>query len=224
MRDHFWDFLSTRDGIEQDKIETWIVQRPRHLQGLRWSGAFNAMASDEVRHALDDLLDPGGWRPPRAWGLPLVTFPAPDGSWDVPTSGWHIDSYGPDHALPGITVFAFLTAVAPRGGGPIVLPGSHRLFNRHIAITGIWRPADMKSALASQYRWLADLWGEGGEPGRVARYLEEGSIIDGTHFRVQELTGDPGDVILMHPRTLHATAPNAAAGPRMMLVEIITRR
>jgi hypothetical protein len=43
-------------------------------------------------------------------------------------------------------------------------------------------------------------------------------------WRVRELTGQPGDVILMHPRTLHAPAPNALATPRMMLVEIINRR
>lgn len=35
----------------------------------------------------------------------------------------------------------------------------------------------------------------------------------------RELTGEPGDVILMHPRTLHVTAPNTGDHPRMMLVE-----
>jgi ectoine hydroxylase-related dioxygenase (phytanoyl-CoA dioxygenase family) len=67
----------------------------------------------------------------------------------------------------------------------------------------------VKAALAAEHPWLRELWRSGGEPDPA---------------RVQELTGEPGDVVLMHARTLHAPAPNAAAAPRMMLVEIINRR
>jgi ectoine hydroxylase-related dioxygenase (phytanoyl-CoA dioxygenase family) len=181
------------------------------------------MATGEVRDALDDLLGAGEWNPPKTWGLPLVTFQAPGADWYVPSSGWHVDSYGPDDELPGVTVFAFLMAVTASGGGTLVLPESHRLFNCHVATTGNWRPAEVKAALGSEHPWLRDLWGAGSEPGRVARYLQDGAVIDGTHLRVQELTGAAGDVILMHPRTLHAPAPNSLATPRMMLVEIIGR-
>jgi hypothetical protein len=104
-----------------------------------------------------------------------VTFPAPDAGWNVPSSGWHVDSYGPDHELPGVTVFAFLEPVAPRGGGTAVLPESHRLVNRHLATTGIWRPAEVRAALGARNPWLRDLWGAGPAPGRVARYLDEGA-------------------------------------------------
>jgi hypothetical protein len=224
MRDRFWEFLSAEHGIAPDRPDTWTIERPRRLQVLRRSGAFNPMATGTVRDALDDLLGAAGWIPPKTWGLPLVTFPAPDAAWNVPSSGWHVDSYGPDHELPGVTVFAFLEPVAPRGGGTAVLPESHRLFNRHIATTGTWRPAEVKAALSSRHPWLRDLWGAGAESGRVARYLDEGASVDGAHLRVQELTGSPGDVVLMHPRTLHASAPNSLTTPRMMLVEIINRR
>jgi hypothetical protein len=224
MRDRFWELLSTKHGIARDRPDTWTIESPRHLQAFKRSGAFNPMATGKVRRALDDLLGAAEWNPPKTWGLPLVTFSAPETDWNVPSSGWHVDSYGPDNELPGVTVFAFLTSVAARGGGTAVLPQSHRLFNRHIATTGTWRPADVKAALGSDHSWLRNLWGAGSESGRVARYLEEGATIDGTHFRVQELTGSPGDVILMHPRTLHAPAPNSLATPRMMLVEIIGRR
>jgi hypothetical protein len=223
MRDRFWEFLSVEHGIERDRSDTWTVERPRNLQALKRSGAFNPMASDQVRRALDDLLGAVHWQPPRTWGLPLVTFPTPGTSWNVPSSGWHVDSHGPDHELPGVTVFAFLAPVAAGGGGTVVLPQSHRLFNRHIAATGKWRPAEVKAELGSKHPWLRDLWGQGSQPGRVARYLEEGAVIDSSHLRVHELTGPPGDVILMHSRTLHAPAPNSTTMPRMMLVEIIDR-
>jgi len=223
MRDHFWEFLSTKHGIERERPDTWTVERPRSLQALKRSGAFNPMASDRVRGALDELLGTADWQPPKTWGLPLVTFPTPGAGWTVPSSGWHVDSYGPDHELPGVTVFAFLVPVAPGGGGTVVLPQSHRLFNRHIATTGTWRSADVKAALGTEHPWLRDLWGQEAQPDRVTRYLEEGAVVDGSQLRVQELTGEPGDVILMHSRTLHAPAPNSLTTPRMMLVEIIYR-
>jgi hypothetical protein len=224
MQDRFWEFLSTKHGIARERPDTWRIESPRHLQALKRSGAFNPMATGEVRDALDDLLGAAQWNQPKAWGLPLVTFSAPGAGWDVPSSGWHVDSFGPDHELPGVTVFAFLGSVAARGGGTVVLPESHRLFNRHIATTGTWRPAEVKAALGSQHAWLRDLWGTGSESGRVTRYMDEGATIADAHLRVRELTGSPGDVILMHPRTLHAPAPNSLATPRMMLVEIIGRR
>jgi hypothetical protein len=224
MRDRFWEFLSARYGIRRDRVDTWTVERPRHLQALRRSGCFDAMASAAVRRALDDILGPADWRLPNVWGLPLVTFPVPGAGWNVPPSGWHVDSYGPDHEIPGVTVFAFLSAVRARGGGPVVLAGSHRLFNRHIATTGQWRPAEVKAALAAKSAWLRDLWGAGAEAGRVDRHLRHGAAVEGIRLRVEELTSAPGDVILMHSRTLHASAPNGSAVPRMMLVEIVDRR
>jgi ectoine hydroxylase-related dioxygenase (phytanoyl-CoA dioxygenase family) len=115
-----------------------------------------------------------------------------------------------------VTVFAFLNAVAPRGGGTVVLSGSHRLVNHHIATTGVWRPADVKAALAAAHSWLREVW-----DGR--RRPDDEAVLDGVPAAVRELTGEPGDVVLMHPRTLHTPAPNTAAGPRMMLVEIVQR-
>lgn len=224
MHDRFWAVLATAHGIARDRPETWTIESPRHLQQLKRSGAFNAMATGTVCDALDDLLGAARWSRPKTWGLPLVTFSASGADWTVPSSGWHVDSYGPDHDLPGVTVFAFLAPVAAGGGGTAVLPGSHRLFNRHIAATGTWRPAEVKSALGAQHPWLRGLWGADAQSGRVARYLHDGATIDGEHFQVRELTGSPGDVILMHPRTLHAPAPNSRATPRMMLVEIIRGR
>jgi hypothetical protein len=221
MRDRFWDYLSRKHGIDADRVDTWTVPHPRRLQALKRSGAFNLMASGRVREAMDDLLGEAGWQPPQTWGSPLVTFAVPGARWAVPSAGWHVDSYGPQHDLPGVTVFAFLAPVAPRGGGTVVVSGSHRLFNRHIAATGTWRPAEVKAALAVRHPWLHDLWSE--DHHAVPILVGDGADLDGVHVTMRELTGHPGDVVLMHPRTLHAPAPNVLPTPRMMLVEIIGR-
>jgi ectoine hydroxylase-related dioxygenase (phytanoyl-CoA dioxygenase family) len=41
--------------------------------------------------------------------------------------------------------------------------------------------------------------------------------VDGVSVRVVELTGAPGDVVLMHPWLFHAAAPNCSAAPRMVV-------
>jgi hypothetical protein len=217
MRNRFWAYLSER-GIAGDDEGTWPSETPRRLQALRRAGTFAAMGSEPVRAALNELLGTGGWRSPRNWGLPLVTFPNrdPDAAWTVPITGWHLDSYGPDHDVPGVTVFAFLADVAERGGGTVVLEASHRLVNAHIAATGTWRPADVRAALAAAHPWLREVWA-----GQVR--ANEEAVVGGVRVVVRELTGGAGDVVLMHPRTLHAAAPNTGTAPRLMLVEIIDR-
>jgi hypothetical protein len=77
MHDRFWEFLSTNHGIARERPGTWSVESPRHLQALKRSAAFNPMATDQVRRALDDLLGAGEWKQPKTWGLPLVTFRRP---------------------------------------------------------------------------------------------------------------------------------------------------
>jgi ectoine hydroxylase-related dioxygenase (phytanoyl-CoA dioxygenase family) len=38
------------------------------------------------------------------------------------------------------------------------------------------------------------------------------------------LTGEPGDVVLMHSDCFHTAAPNRRAEPRIMLTEMIAER
>ena len=56
---------------------------------------------------------------------------------------------------------------------------------------------------------------------RIARYLGAETSIDGVPLRVVELTGEPGDIVIMHCDTFHAVAPNRSSAPRMTLTEMI---
>jgi hypothetical protein len=62
------------------------------------------------------------------------------------------------------------------------------------------------------------------EADRVRRFVAEGERIDGVDVRVEELTGAPGDVILMHPWTFHAPATNCSRRPRMMVSHSVSRK
>jgi len=54
--------------------------------------------------------------------------------------------------------------------------------------------------------------------------MNDGTVVDGVPLRVTELTGEPGDVILMHCDCFHAAAPNRLTGPRMMLTGMLSPR
>jgi hypothetical protein len=46
--------------------------------------------------------------------------------------------------------------------------------------------------------------------------MVQGDTVDGIDVRVVELTGAPGDLVVMHPWLLHNISMNVADTPRMM--------
>jgi hypothetical protein len=223
MRQRLWDDLRDRHAIQQDRPETWTVHMPAQFQKLTGTGAFDALAASDLCAAIDDLLGAGHWQRPAHWGRPLVTFPLAGTTWDVPASGWHLDSRGePDD--PALVIFAHLAAVRPEGGGTLVMTGSHRLTAPAPQAAGQpVRSAEVKAHLRTLHPWLCDLWSTEDDGGRISRYLTEGAVIDGVDVRVEELTGAPGDAAIMHPGVLHAIAPNCLDAPRMMLLQFLHR-
>jgi len=223
MRQRVWQHLLDAHAIRPGRPETWTVRLPAQFQKLTATGAFDAMATGRLKAAIDHLLGPGQWKPPAHWGRPLVTFPDSGTAWDVPADGWHLDSPDNMDELTMLVVFAHLAPVRPRGGGTLVITGSHRLATASGSRADVpARSAEVKAYLRTLHPWLRDLW-KGGEAGRIHRYLVEGAVIDGVHVRVEELTGEPGDAVIMHPRLLHAMAPNSLDGPRMMLLQFLRR-
>jgi len=71
---------------------------------------------------------------------------------------------------------------------------------------------------------MGGLWKPGDDGDRMRCYMNDGTVIDGVPLRVVELTGKPGDVILMHSDCFHAAAPNRLTEPRMMLSEMVSPR
>lgn len=53
--------------------------------------------------------------------------------------------------------------------------------------------------------------------------MPEGERVRGVHVRVEEMTGEPGDLIVMHPAMFHSISPNGLDTPRMMLSQAIDR-
>jgi ectoine hydroxylase-related dioxygenase (phytanoyl-CoA dioxygenase family) len=137
----------------------------------------------------------------------LFTLPNAD-TWTLPSTGWHSDSPRlPSGAFPGLQLFTFLDTVEPRGGGTLVIAGSHRLDNGRTT-----RPSELRRAFGRE-AFFHELFSE--ERTSECPALPSGSVGD-IPLRVVELTGAPGDVWLLDLRILHCGAPNAAEKPRMM--------
>jgi len=141
-----------------------------------------------------------------------------NGKWEVPRSIWHLDmprsrSIGP----PGPEMFTFLNKVEPKGGGTLILAGSHRLLNDvdYLSSKGVKRKL-------KRHAYFRELTGKG--DGDRSRFLEEIGDIDNVPVKVVELTGDPGDVYFVDLRLLHSLGANTSDQPRMMIAQRMPRQ
>lgn len=214
MADALWEALAQR-GIRRDDPGAWPSGLVSQLGGVAKGGAFAGMASPTVTAAVEGPLG-ASWVRPQHWGVPLVTFPEA-AIWDVPAKHWHLDM--PVSAKPPevARVFLILSSLEPRGGGTVVVTGSHRVVLK-LAGRGTMRSDGAVKELKAREPWFAEL-ADSSLPGRAQRFMEQGGVVDGIPVRVVEMTGEPGDVFFMHPSLMHAFSTNAGAEARMMLTQ-----
>lgn len=223
LQERMWAELRDDFRIDRDDRRTWWQPR-QSLRRAKRDALQRVVASERLLGAIGTLLGPVRWQVPSNWGVVLVTFPSSSaGEWSLPTSGWHYD-FDLDrnaNSLGGLFVFTFFSDVVPRGGGTLIVEGSHRLLR---AFHAELPPADRHAAhqvLRKQFLrfdpWLKALTGRGDVPDdRIGYFMNEVREVRGVPVRVVELTGAPGDAILCHPLTLHVAAPNHADTPRFM--------
>jgi hypothetical protein len=224
ITDRMWAFFAKR-GIDRRDRCTWPAGFTGKNQGLRQSGLFNAFATPAMAALVDQLLGPGAWSDTEAWGPALVTFPQP-GPWQLPHKNWHFDlpARGDPQQPAAARLFGFIGEVAPRGGGTLVVQGSHELARRLVSSSpghDAGQSSDLRRKLAATHPWFAALIRPGN--GRVQQFMVDGDEIDGVRVQVVELTGRPGDVVAMMPWTLHTLSMNCAATPRLMVTHTILR-
>jgi len=224
MRDVVWAGLAGQ-GVRRDAPQTWTIERPVKLQGLKDHAAFQAVGSARLLDAIGAVLETRAWEAPKRWGAIFVAFPTAR-EWGVPAGGWHIDANYRSPLWPpgGVQTHALFGDIAPRGGGSLILSGSHRLIHRwfadHPPPAGA-RSADMRRSLMG-HPYIRELHAAGDREGRIARFMGREERVDGVPLRVVENTGAAGDVVLLHPLTLHVAAANNGVEPRFLLSGAVT--
>jgi len=216
MRDALWADLEKRFGMRRAHPETWSVVRPAHFQKLGRSGAFDCLASPAFLSLVDTLMGKDTWTVPRHWGLPLVTMPSREP--DLARVMWHFDVPGADYRnqLPAVRAFAFLEPAVADGGGTLVVTGSHLVGMALLGDGEVLASAKLRVRLKSEHPWFAELYEHASAPEIRAR-INDRETIAGVDVEIVQMTGEPGDLILMHPLLLHGVAHNATDRPRMMV-------
>ena len=221
-----WDNLSRRYPFRRDTPKTWTAKRVMGLHALDKTVTFEQVGSPAVCQMLDALLGRANWQQPERWGSLLVAFPDSSERWDVPNYAWHLD-FPASGSVEGLFVVRLFTCLAPLqhgGGGTVVVAGSHLLVEKLArAKAQRLRSADVRKALIHTYPWVKALCSRDESDDRVDRFMNQGTTVDGVELSVVEMTGEPGDVYLVHPLILHAPATNCTAAPRIVLSSFVYR-
>jgi ectoine hydroxylase-related dioxygenase (phytanoyl-CoA dioxygenase family) len=240
MQQIIWNCLRERYHIHRDAPDTWPkpdIRRTQEVQQIagthRFLGnhhvpksvTFAQVGSAAVCAALDQLLLPRNWQQPARWGSLLVTFPESIAPWDVPSSNWHLDlpasrSYS---GLTAVRLFTCLAKLAPGGGGTVFVSGSHKLV-QNLTREGESIPSgEARKRLIRAYPWIGALCSREEKADRIHRFMDQVTSIDRVEVRVVEMTGEPGDVILVHPMILHAPVKNCSSEARFALSSTVFR-
>jgi hypothetical protein len=226
MRDAMWQHAECQAGLRPADPASWAGPPVLNWRALSRDPVFRPLVDNQpVSDALDAIFGAGDWRRPRAGAQILFSLPEP-GPWVLP-DGWHMDC-GFDHAtwpVPAVKLLAFVGEVGPRGGGTMVLSGTHRLVDRYRQAlpTPVGAGKEHWLAFMRHYPWLARLLDGADLPGQGRPLVGEAAEIDGVPVEVVELTGSPGDVVIIHLHVFHARSPDTGAAPRLMLGKEIRR-
>ena len=218
-RREFWGsegWIAPTDADAQKQLNTTIKEISRNTKSLR------SILTDRVLDYARELVS--GDEIELSSPIAQFLFTAPrsyvmnhdgqwDGEWEVPRSIWHLDM--PRSAAmgaPGPEMFTFVNKVEPKGGGTLVLAGSHHLLNDVEYLSS----KNVKRRL-KRHTYFRELTGKGVDD--RSRFLEEVGNIDNVPVKVVELTGDPGDVYFVDLRLLHSLGANTSDQPRMMIAQ-----
>ena len=122
--------------------------------------------------------------------------------------------------LPKERVFTFFEPVPPTGGGTFCVAGSHHLATDvERELGGPVRSAQVRDRLKARHAWLDRLL-DAPRTARADRQRGTGRWSPGPSRGNDRGTGD---LVVMHPATLHAAARYTLDRPRLMLTEWIPR-
>lgn len=229
MREVVWRDLYHTDGVRREDPSTWQRRTPlRKLARAKRDPSFHAILGERLRVFADTLLG-AGWTADRGFGQLLVSFPDTK-RWHLPGRDgfWHSDLGGrgsADDPLPSIRLFAVFGDVPPGGGGTLLVSGSDRMIIRYVrAHPDVERTLKADVAWNRDIAWLAELTlaelgnerSDEQDEERRRRFMDTVTDVDGIPGQVIEACGQPGDVYVCAPWTIHCKPPNASKNPRFL--------
>ncbi|KAJ2920218.1 hypothetical protein MD484_g83, partial [Candolleomyces efflorescens] len=204
--------LWPRLALDPEDKSTWSKERvhmPAHRRAKVETFAPKAWAAIQDLVGGEDRIDEHG----STWGDSfIVNFGTPelesvkDDILPQDLDNWHVDGDffihfldSPEQALLVIPIFR---DIQPRGGGTVISPDGLDLFARYLAAhpEGV-EPRDLKFIPSTSDR-EEECWSHLKEIKRCQKFVE--------------LTGQAGDVVLMHPLMMHSASKNYLRIPRVI--------
>jgi hypothetical protein len=228
IQKEIWEELEEDFGIKRTDTNTWAT--PAHSpRKTKYSATNKELINNQFRSIISSLLGKDNWKEPMSWGGFLVNFPNKgDKKWDLADKLWHWDyELFRQPELGGLLIFSFFSEVEPKGGGTLIVSGSHHALRQYYAGLN----TELKNGKHGQQRKhfmkthpyfqkLTDPKLKFSE--HLNWFMDEIQIINGIPLQVVELTGSPGDVVFCHPRLIHAPAGiNLNQYPRMMRTKFL---
>ncbi|KAI9909537.1 hypothetical protein PsorP6_014804 [Peronosclerospora sorghi] len=182
-RELLWHRLAN-DGITKDP-STWVERHGiAELYSKEDHAVYGDMLSRRLTRAIDQLCGTNRWkRFDLGWWM--ITFPVQaEPPWGA-AGKWHVDGASYQHHVDskesGLVAIFLLSDIGPTEGGTALAVGSHKRVAKLLQQS---EPHGMK----------------GGTLSYQARQLQGQEI--------REVTGQAGDVVLLHPFLLHARSKN----------------
>jgi len=228
MEATIWHQLE-EEGVLEHVPSTWTKYPGQLSRSVRKSRIFREAMTAEFTTAVDQLLGPGRWSPPKDRGGLKYTFPEDREHWDVTNATWHWhgDPLRNVDQLRDIFVFSFLNRVEPEGGGTVLVEGSHhvvcKFFSELTSEQLSIKTRDIRSVFYASHPWLRDLTSDDNSGNRRQRFMEESTDVFGYPLRVVELTGEPGEAYITNMSALHAASFNVLDRPRFMTTKNINQ-
>jgi hypothetical protein len=228
MQEEIWEELKLEFGIEKDNPSTW--KTPLHSpRKAKTSTTNDLLINATFRATIDDLIGKETWKEPSSWGGFLITFPSDKNSqWTLHDKLWHWDyELFREPELGGLLIFSFFSHVPDRGGGTLVIKGSHKLLNEwksSMTLEQLNRKhGQHRKEAMSTLPYLKELTSKPlNNNEHLSKFLGQEIILNDARLQVVELTGEPGDVVFCHPRLIHAPAGiNLNNYPRMMRTKFL---
>ena len=131
-------------------------------------------------------------------GAPIIRWPEPEKSWQMPESG-HIDAYGGSWAPFMIGATTYLYDVEPKGGAFMFWPDSHHAAHRYFR----QNPELVDGSFLKEEEFSWHTFGD--------------NLCDNLQTGGQEFVAGAGDVVLWHSYLTHDGSINVNDCPRLAL-------
>tara|TARA_B100000497_G_C7685075_1_gene415050 strand:+ start:648 stop:1427 length:780 start_codon:yes stop_codon:yes gene_type:complete len=228
IQNEIWQELEEEFGIKKDNHESWTT--PLHSpKKAKVSTTNEKLINDKFRSIIDVLIGKDTWSEPRLWGGFLVNFPNKNmEEWNLANKLWHWDyEINRDPELGGLLIFSFFSEVLSKGGGTLIVSGSHRALRKFKSDLS---PQELKmkhgehrKLFMKTHPYFKKLTSSKFlESDQMDAFMTNETLIDQIPLQVIELTGKPGDVVFCHPRLIHAPASiNLNSFPRIMRTKFL---